>query len=155
MFVPCLESRTRSLGDLIATGNELDKVGVGLFKADIRPAPNDTIARYIDPANEADYSGYTRHTTLLAWSGPFNDLATFTAFVLSTEVLFPASDPSPADFVSNVIYGYFLYHIPLSGDPTELVGAERFTLADGSDAPRPVASPLGVVACVPTYAYAA
>lgn len=145
-IVVCTGSRLRTLAAMIDDDGELDTVLVGLFRGNLTPQPTDTLDKYTDAAAEANFTGYARGGAI-TWTGPFLDVNEV-AFVLGNVIEFPAAAPGEGDeFVDNVVRGYFVYR------GTDLIYAERFSAADGSDAPQTIEDEHNVALCVPRFSW--
>jgi len=145
MLIVIPGTRLDIVAELIDTGNILDALTVGLFLSTYTPSINSTFAEL--EAAKATFTGYAVVTPVV-WTGPYLD-ANKTAYVLGGLIEIAAAAPTPpAEFVTNVIGGYYLY------TGTTLRGVEQFTDAvTGSPTPVPVANENAMVPVVPRFSF--
>lgn len=144
MLIICGASRLRIVNELVAAGNELDAVVVGLFQGATVPNWSDTKAIYT--AAIATFTGYAV-SGVIVWTGGYLT-ANGIAYVLGGLKLFPAAAAvPPAVFVPNTVTGYYMYRV------ADLVGAEQFTDANGAPAPVGVTNEFSVVPVIPRFSF--
>jgi hypothetical protein len=145
MLIVVPATRLDIIEELIDTGNILDALTVGLFQQGYTPSINSTFAEL--EAVKANFTNYAVFTPVV-WTGPYLD-ANKTAYALGGLIEFLAGPPTPpAEFVPNVIGGYYLY------TGTTLKCVEEFTDATtGLPTPVPVSSEFGIVPVIPRFSF--